>query len=160
MSLVQRIGRCNLAGNDGPGRVYWIDLDDKQLAPYEDDDLRFARECLFQLKGQNVSPKALDDFKRERSIKLPFEHTHVLRRRDLLDLFDTAPDLSGNDIDIARFVRGENLDTDVHVFWREVGADGPGADEARPDRRELCNVPIGDLKLFLKKERKGKKPAG
>jgi hypothetical protein len=29
----------------------------------------------------------------------------VLRRRDLLDLFDTAPDLNGSDIDASPFVR-------------------------------------------------------
>lgn len=100
-SIVQRIGRCNRTGDDGPGRVFWIALDmDKQAAPYEIIDLAFAREQLTKLDGRDVSPKALDDFKRQESIILPFEHKHVLRRRDLLDLFDTAPDLSGSDIDV------------------------------------------------------------
>jgi CRISPR-associated endonuclease/helicase Cas3 len=159
-SLVQRIGRCNRTGDDGPGRVFWIDVDDKQAAPYEATDLRFAREQLTSLEGQDVSPKSLDDFKRGRSITLPFAHTHVIRRRDLLDLFDTAPDLSGNDIDVSRFVRGDREDSDVQVFWRGVNADGPANDESGPSRRELCNVPIGDLKKFLEKEKKGKKPTG
>ncbi len=149
-SIVQRIGRCNRTGDDSPGRVYWISLDpDKQAAPYEAGDLKFSLECLTKLDGRDVSPHSLDEFKREESIELPFTHTHVLRRRDLLDLFDTAPDLSGNDIDVARFVRGDDKDTDVQVFWRT----GSPEDQSDPRREELCNVPIGSIKAFLKKSK-------
>jgi CRISPR-associated endonuclease/helicase Cas3 len=154
-SIVQRIGRCNRTGNDGPGRVFWIDLEtDKQSAPYDAEPLTFARKQLEKLAGKDVSPKALDDFKRDEKITLPFEHTHVVRRRDLLDLFDTAPDLSGNDIDVARFIRGDDEQTDLQVFWREVGHDGPLSDEPSPHRRELCNVPISEIKAFLEKRDK------
>jgi CRISPR-associated endonuclease/helicase Cas3 len=38
-----------------------------------------------------------------------------LRRKDLLDLFDTTPDLCGNDLDISRYIR-DGDDTDVQVF--------------------------------------------
>src|SRR5262249_13783726 len=65
-------------------------------------------------------------------------------------LFDTTPDLSGNDIDIQRFVRSDDPDTDVQVFWRDMMADDW---DASPQRKELCNVPIGSIKAFLKKER-------
>jgi CRISPR-associated endonuclease/helicase Cas3 len=150
-SVVQRIGRCNRTGDDGPGQVFWINLDTEKLAaPYEPDDLTFAREQLKKLEGKNVSPKALDDFKRAEKITLPFEHTHVVRRRDVLDLFDTSPDLSGNDIDVSRFVRGDDPETDVQVFWR--GSPPENEWDARERRRqvarrvELCNVPIGSFK--------------
>ncbi|WP_406701268.1 helicase-related protein [Singulisphaera sp. Ch08] len=158
-SLVQRIGRCNRTGEDGPGRVFWIDLDiEKHHAPYESGDLQFTHEQLVALKGKDVSPKALEDFKQERAITLDFVPTHVLRRRDLLDLFDTTPDLSGNDIDIARFVRGDEKDSDVQVYWREFGLGVPGKDETFPNRLELCRVQIGIFREFLKKEKKGKRP--
>src|SRR5262249_52987365 len=99
-SVVQRIGRCNRTGDDGPGRVFWINLDtDKQAPPYDSEDLTFARKQLEKLEGKDVSPKALDEFKWKEKIFLRFEHTHVVRRRDVLGLFDTSPDLSGNDID-------------------------------------------------------------
>src|SRR5262249_19200280 len=63
-SLVQRIGRCNRTGDDGPGQVFWIDLDlNKQAAPYDPADLAFARQQLETLGGKDVSPKALDEFK-------------------------------------------------------------------------------------------------
>ncbi|QJW94166.1 type I-G CRISPR-associated helicase/endonuclease Cas3g [Frigoriglobus tundricola] len=151
-SAVQRIGRCNRTGDDGPGRVYWIDLDEeKQGMPYEVTDLTFARKQLNALDGKDVSPKALDDFKTQNKIMLPFAHKHVLRRRDLLDLFDTSPDLSGNDIDVSRFVRSDDPDTDVQVFWRAVDSTGPTADEPDEHRAELCNVPIGQARDFLSK---------
>ena len=163
-SIVQRIGRCNRTGDDSPGRVFWIDLEEKLSLPYSTTDLDFARVHLRRLDGASVSPKALDDYKRENEKPdapfLPFEHKHVLRRRDLIDLFDTTPDLSGNDIDIQRFVRGDDPEVDVQVFWRDVPEDGPGADEPSPHRRELCNVPIGQIIVFLKMLADKKRGAG
>jgi CRISPR-associated endonuclease/helicase Cas3 len=114
---------------------------------------------LQQLDGQSVSPKALDEFKKKENITLPFEHNHVLRRRDLLDVCDTAPDLSGNDIDIQRFVRSDDAETDVQVFWRDLG-DGPAPDVPAPRREELCNVPIGQAREFLEALAKRKRAAG
>lgn len=150
-SIVQRIGRCNRTGDDGPGRVFWIDRDDDKPRPYEPEDLGVARKHLRHLDGESVSPKALDDYKRANETPgepfLPFEHRHILRRRDLLGLFDTTPDLSGNDIDIQRFVRGNDPETDVSVFWRDMTADSR---DAAPRREELCNVPVGGIKEFLK----------
>ena len=151
-SCVQRIGRCNRTGDDGPGQVFWIDLDAKLSGPYAVEELEFARRLLQTLEGENVSPKALEEFKNREHVVLPFEHGHVLRRRDLLDLFDTAPDLSGNDIDIHRFVRSDDPDTDVQVFWRDFPVDGPNAPipQPEPSSRELCRVPVGKTKEFLK----------
>jgi CRISPR-associated endonuclease/helicase Cas3 len=146
-SVVQRIGRCNRTGDEGPGRVFWIDLDEeKQALPYEAGDLVKARERLKELNGKDVSPKSLSLYK----LDPVFPHTHVIRRRDVLDLFDTSPDLSGNDIDVSRFVRGDDPETDVQVFWRDGPPDnGWNAAERRlhaARRLELCNVPIGSFK--------------
>ena len=66
----------------------------------------------------------------------------VLRRRDLLGLFDTAPDLSGSDIDVAPFIRVAD-DLDVQVAWRPLPPGGPGQDEPTPAGDELCPVPLG-----------------
>jgi CRISPR-associated endonuclease/helicase Cas3 len=152
-SLVQRMGRCNRTGNEGPGHVFWLNLDEKIYPPYDERDLVEARDYLEKLEGEQVSPKALDKFKEQVGFTLHFEHKHVIRRRDLLELFDTAPDLSGNDIDIQRFVRGDDLDTDVQVFWREIQSNGPNVPglQAEPSRSEFCSVPISGLKEFLKK---------
>ena len=161
-SLVQRMGRCNRTGDDGPGQVFWIDLAaDKQAAPYEEKDLTFARQLLEKLNSKDVSPKALEDFKRNEKIILRFEHTHVLRRRDLLDLFDTSADLSGNDIDVSRFIRGDDPETDLQVFWRRWDEDEQLRKMPAPHRRELCSVPVGsELRDFLGKLREKKGRAG
>lgn len=164
-SIVQRIGRCNRTGDDGPGAVYWIDVDVKQALPYSEEDLAFARGHLEGLDGQSVSPKALDDYKLRKEKESPgqpfllFTHTHVLRRRDLLSLFDTSPDLSGNDIDIKPYVRGDDPDLDVKVFWRDAPPDTSRKWTATERRRqaarreELCNVPVGGFKDFLKADK-------
>ena len=151
-SLVQRMGRCNRTGDDGPGEVHWVDVSEKQTPPYSKKDLDFAREQLNKLDRQSVSPRDLDRFKADAKIVLPFEHKHVLRRRDLLDLFDTAPDLSGNDIDIQRFIRNDENEVAVQVFWRVLNGGGSARDkpEPLPLRDELCNVPVGSLRDFLK----------
>lgn len=160
-SLVQRMGRCNRTGHDGPGEVYWIDLDEDKLSPpYSMDDLRIARAYLKKLDAQSVSPRDLDRFKAQENIVLPFEHKHVLRRRDLLDLFDTTPDLSGNDIDIQRFVRGDDPETDVQIFWRDIGSESPSADEPAPRKEELCNVPVGQVRACLESRAEKKRGHG
>lgn len=160
-SVVQRMGRCNRTGGDGPGEVYWIDVDDEKMAaPYSTEALRTARECLVKLAGHSVSPRDLEAFKTRERIVLPFEHKQVLRHRDLIDLFDTAPDISGNDIDIQRFVRGDDLETDVQVFWRDIGGEAPPVDEPAPRREELCPAPIGQLRGFLEALSEKKRGAG
>jgi CRISPR-associated endonuclease/helicase Cas3 len=65
----------------------------------------------------------------------------VPRDKDLFDLFDTSPDLTGAEVDVSRFIRdGEELD--VQVFWREVAAESQPAKKVWPDHRELCPVPF------------------
>jgi CRISPR-associated endonuclease/helicase Cas3 len=159
-SIVQRMGRCNRTGDDGPGQVFWAEVEEKLSLPYSPEDLALARNWLSKLDGASVSPRALDEFKETEKIHLPFQHQHVLRRRDLLDLFDTTPDLSGNDIDIQRFVRGDDPETDVQMFWRKVGSEIPVEDQPSPRRDELCNVPVGQARTFLEALAEKKRGAG
>ncbi len=159
-SLVQRFGRCNRRGEQNEhAAVRWIDLPTKDAAagklaaPYEPDALKASAEQLTGLS--DVGLKSLPE------IELPFEHTHVIRRKDLLDLFDTTPDLAGNDIDIDRFVR-EIEETDVRVFWRDYNGSDPNKQmsaagviraEPAPHRDELCPAPIGEFKAFFKNKK-------
>lgn len=155
-SLVQRFGRCNRRGNDNThASVWWIDLPDDQAAPYNPDDVENARATLTAIGKQpetqrDVGPAALINL----NVSLSFDHTHVIRRKDMIDLFDTTPDLVGNDIDIDRFVR-EVEDSDVRVFWRDwnrLQAYGPpSADEPAPRREELCPAPVGEFRDFAVK---------
>ena len=69
----------------------------------------------------------------------------MIRRKDLLDLFDTTADLCGADLDISRYVR-DGEDTDVQVYWRPIteGSEPSAAEDSddrrAPGRDELCRV--------------------
>ncbi len=159
-SLVQRFGRCNRRGEQNDqASVHWIDVPDKDAAPYDPEDLKKARETLMAIgekseAQRSVSLAALNEL----DVKLPFNHTHVIRRRDLIDLFDTTPDLAGNDIDIDRFVR-EVEESDVRVFWRTWDRpkkhEPPPNDEPAPRREELCPAPVGEFRAFAKQPHNG-----
>lgn len=148
-SLVQRFGRCNRYGefNDhGGADIFWIDMeeDEKDLAaPYQDPPLDAARQKLTGL--DSASPAKLPPL-----TKTP-PATAVLRRRDFLDLFNTDPDLSGFDVDIAPYIR-DGDDLDVQVFWRNL-ADG-AADQPHPCPREICRASLGQFKGYLDKRKK------
>ncbi len=157
-SLVQRFGRANrYAELDGGADIFWIDLlgesgDEKaenELArPYAVEELRAARERLASLADAAPAnlprPGAVDPPRR------------VIRRKDLDDLFDTDPDLTGFDVDISHYVRDAD-DTDVRIFWRDLreGSRSAGVSSRppRPNADELCTAPIGGAGDWLKKLR-------
>ena len=94
-----------------------------------------------ELEGTSLSPEALGKVEVEETPDDPV----VLRRRDLLDLFDTSPDLSGMDIDVAPFIR-EDDQRSVLVCFREIGENGWPTDGGFPDRQEVVQVPLASLK--------------
>jgi CRISPR-associated endonuclease/helicase Cas3 len=149
-SLVQRFGRCNRYGEFKEGAVFWMDIrandeKDNVCLPYVSQDLKQARTALEKLT--DVGPQLLPKLAVAPVIR------PVLRRKDLLDLFDTTPDLCGNDLDVSRYIR-DGQDTDVQVFWRDLGDKVPAEDLPEPTRAELCSVSIGRFREFLKKKQK------
>ena len=153
-SLVQRFGRANRYAELPDGaQVFWIDLlppapdgaaadkDAEELArPYEAAELQAARDRLTGLT--DAAPVRLpspDDAAPPR---------RVIRRKDLDDLFDTDPDLTGFDVDVSPYVRDAD-DTDVRVFWRNPSE--AGDDPPRPGREELCAVSIGAARTWIRK---------
>lgn len=144
-SLVQRFGRCNRHGecnDDGGADVVWIDVDDvKETArPYEIAELSAARANLGI--ARSASPADLP-----RTDQASPLHP-VIRRKDFLDLFNTDPDLSGFDIDIAPYIRDAE-DADVLLFWREF-ADNPNAPlQSAPARDELCRAGVGVARTLV-----------
>ena len=151
-SLVQRFGRANRYAELPDGAdVRWIDLlppaegaaadkDAEELArPYEAAELRAARERLAALT--DVAPVHLpapDDVEPPR---------RVIRRKDLDDLFDTDPDLTGFDVDVSPYVRDAD-DTDIRVFWRQPSE--AEDDPPRPRRDELCAMSIASAGTWIK----------
>ena len=143
-SIVQRAGRCNRDGTHDEAQLLWA-TPPKDL-PYEEADVRASAEALRSLAGTKVTTTGLQSLDVRTSSRI----TPVIRRRDLIDLFDTTPDLSGNDVDIARFIR-DSSDRTIQVAWREIADNKPLG--RSPRRDELCGVPIGDLRNWLKKNR-------
>ncbi|MBI3465363.1 MAG: DEAD/DEAH box helicase [Planctomycetes bacterium] len=173
-SAVQRLGRLNREGTQPDARAFfWMPKADtkgdnganqpnaKRIGPYEKRDLDTAkkllsesideqqhcasyREALDRVLATDASRKALD--------VLP---EAVLRPDDLFGLFSTEPDLAGGYTDVSAFVRSNDRDTDILVFWREFGTKiGPDTNREGPPRRdELCAVPFFVFRKFLDKDR-------
>ena len=147
-SLVQRFGRCNRDGA-AAGRVLWVDLPDGLAAPYAAADLAVARSVLADLTS--AAPETLPP------AVTPPECRAVLRRRDLFDLFDTDPDITGFDVDVAPYVRDAGPG-DVRVFWRALpeGFPDKGGDavvEARS--QELCPASLSAFDTLRKARQPG-----
>lgn len=155
-SMVQRFGRCNRDGEYGDSApfgarvVVWQDTSKKQslYAPYARQAVCQAVDAVKRLS--DVGPDTL------RSVDAPaqsIEAASVIRRSDLLELFDTTPDLTGNDLDVQRWIR-DGHDINLFMYWR-VG--DPVEDESVPDKSELCPVSVSQASKFA--ERKGVKLA-
>lgn len=150
-SLVQRFGRLNRAGEwkDAEATARWIDLDtskDDDAKPYDAALLVKARDQLQKLTDVGASSLAL----LPRDIEEPT--LPVVRRKDLLDLFDTEPDLAGHDIDVSRYVRATD-DRDVQVAWRVLGDNPPDVEAPALRAEELCRVPFFDLQKLVEKSK-------
>lgn len=197
-SLVQRFGRVNRTGEFDSAEIFWIDLpltkskekyaatdlvklDDKTLAeivkivkPYEWENVEKSRAILETI--DSASPNDLEEILKNPENREKYTPNHVLRQRDLIDLFDTTADLSGFDLDVSRFVRGGE-ERDVSFYWRENAEtkvneikEALKLNEAREtkrakvsqktlrewnkalsaDRSELCSVQLFRAKEFLK----------
>lgn len=146
-SMVQRFGRCNRYGehNQDTARILWLDIEHEADAlPYTHEALAIARDELTGLAS--ASPQDLPAVEESRPL------TAVPRRKDLLDLFNTDPDLSGFDVDVSDYIRDSGT-PGVQVFWREFKDDPNTPDiQGKPARHELCPVPIGQARDFAKRK--------
>jgi CRISPR-associated endonuclease/helicase Cas3 len=155
-SLVQRFGRCNRKGEfnaDGGADTFWLDLaaeDEKSATdlalPYTPEQLATARALLQSAEPAGTSPAALEKIHCEE----PLAESHILRRKDLVELFDTTPDLAGLDIDVGRYIR-DGDERDVQVFWRELSKEpsDEALDAIVPQRAELVRVALHEFRKFF-----------
>ena len=144
-SLVQRFGRCARYG--GTGRIIIADTgltgdDDKLAAPYAAAELVAARHALTQI--HEVSPCGLESFEaslspEQRAQLYPYAPKHLLLRRELDELFDTTPDLTGADLDISRYIRSGE-ERDLQVFWLDIANGAKPTVRDQPIRESLCSV--------------------
>jgi CRISPR-associated endonuclease/helicase Cas3 len=183
-SLIQRLGRCARRAGE-TGQAFWIDFEvfesdggdpsDRQIKcarPYDPGEIAATRRALINAAApidvslgralnSLIGRGNLADCQEVRDA-LPFDPRLIPQRRDLFNLFDTTPDLSGADIDISPFIR-DGQDLDVLVFWRdndsglgsgEIWKSGPRAGcpfkKLLPARDELCAVPAWQFREFFK----------
>jgi CRISPR-associated endonuclease/helicase Cas3 len=140
-SIVQRAGRCNRAGEDSGAELVWGTPPQMSAAPYAKADLDDAARVLADLEGLAMTTEMLQkaEVRQNRPVHA------MLRRRDLLQLFDTTPDLAGADLDIGPWIR-DGDDSTVFVAWRDFPAGKPAEDCAFPARAELCPAPLHDVR--------------
>lgn len=146
-SMVQRAGRCNRDGKAQDACFFWILPDKKAPSPYDAVDVERAIEELSKLEGLDVTATSMG----LRSVPLKKVISPVIRSVDLLGLFDTASDISGNDIDISPYIR-DGDDLNVYLAWRDLLGSLLESDIRPPSSDELCPVPLNKhLKAFIKK---------
>ena len=148
-SMVQRFGRCNREGKFKQGNVFWVDVDDRKqdTAPYDPDDVATARNQMKALEDQSAGPA---DIEKLGDVIDDVVHDTVIRRRDVIGLFDTTPDLSGSYLDVSQYVRG-GKERDVTVFWRENPQDESSeVKRLKPSHAETVTVPIAGVRDYLK----------
>jgi CRISPR-associated endonuclease/helicase Cas3 len=145
-SVVQRAGRCNRSGRIEDAELWW--LPPAKHHPYAEEDVAAAAAELTSLEGEAVTGEELA----RRAVPVTQVQVAVLRRPDLIALFDTAPDLTGADIDISPYVRDAD-DLDVQLAWAEwePASGAPPQDARLPEARWRCRVPVGQIGEIMKK---------
>lgn len=142
-SIIQRAGRCNRDGHSPDARLLWVEP--ARPAPYDREEVALGVEALRSLEGRTVTAESI----RALDVRAVAVVHPVLRRRDLMELFDTAPDLTGNLVDVSHLIRALD-ESDAYLCWRAArnGLLTPEAlaQQDLPRRDELCQVPIGDLR--------------
>ena len=152
-SLVQRFGRAARYG--GTATLFVVDrnLSEKAALPYQLSELEASREALAFVPDASLA--GLSAFEQEHAELIPrlfpYAPKHLLLRRELEELVDTTPDLSGADLDISRFIRSGE-ERDVLVFWRDVEPRTVPDRAVKAIREELCAVSIGDARGWLTKD--------
>lgn len=144
-SLCQRSGRCNRSAQVEAAELWWFT--GPSDGPYAPEDLIETERVLTALEGSPVTGETL----LSQQVAPGDLQVSVLRRPDFLALFDTAPDLSGVDVDVSRYIR-EGKDTlDCQVAWVALApGEAPNSRNPLPDQALRCPVPVNDARSWAK----------
>jgi CRISPR-associated endonuclease/helicase Cas3 len=153
-SVVQRAGRCNRTGRVSDAQLLWVPP--ARHHPYPEADVAAAVSGLTALEGRAVTGEDLLG----QGVPVSEPALAVLREPDFVELFDTAPDLSGGDLDVSPYVRDtDDLDAQLAwATWEPELADGkpapdgrPSADAKVPTAEWRCRAPLGDVAALARR---------
>ena len=142
-SLVQRFGRCNRFGEINEGKIIIINHKDDIFEtgnkndivwPYSKEDIIYSLNVMEQFNNGFFDPSGL-------IFNLNIKK-RLIRDKDIIELFDTSPDISNQDADVSVYVR--NLKSDnVFVFWRDLKK---GLEkQPLPLIEELCPANVSEI---------------
>ncbi len=108
----------------------------------------------------NIGPRVLRDHlealsDKRRAALFPRPTGSVIRKKDVLELFNTTADLTGSDLDVSPFIR-EADERNVQVFWRDWQSKDPNipTPQPAPRRNELCSAPLNkDSEAWFRKKK-------
>ncbi|GIX04877.1 MAG: CRISPR-associated helicase/endonuclease Cas3 [Planctomycetaceae bacterium] len=150
-SLVQRFGRCARYGGSGIVVIVNRGLENKYARPYNLEDLQAVWDVV--TSGlHDASLQGLEAFEQQLKSKVRnlyrYEPYHLLLLSEFVELFDTTPDLTGADLDISRYIRSD-AENDVVVCWIDVKEEEDPPAKFKPQRRELCAIPVYEARKWL-----------
>jgi CRISPR-associated endonuclease/helicase Cas3 len=164
-SALQRLGRLNRDGRaDGKAKAFYFKWPEEEkkgkgrpVGPYDEKDIKASLELLTKFAAIYESDPTLgakDAVEKLRAssatamdVALKPKDEPFPRAMDVHGLFSTEPDLFGGFTDVSPWVRGDDKNADVTVFWREFDAKkrlGKTEDLTGPafDATEGCAVAI------------------
>ena len=175
-SVVQRLGRLNRDGQlNGEARAWFWDGPEKPkkgarlIGPYEADAVKLGRRLIEKLVAEYGAQEVLSakdvlaSLSKEEETKSLMEKALTPvpepcpRAIDVHGLFSTEPDVFGGFTDVSPFIRNQDENADVTVFWRELRSgvglrNSEGMTGSAFTRDEGCAVSIGRLRKFLEKK--------
>ena len=142
-SLVQRFGRCNRFGEIDTGKIiilnhksdiFGIGNKTDMVWPYSKEDIAYTLNIIEKFDGKVFDPSGLNFYTNVKP--------RLIRDKDIIELFDTSPDISNQNADVSIYVR--NLKSDnVFVFWRDLKE---GLErQSLPSMYELCPANISEI---------------
>jgi len=171
-SVIQRLGRLNREGKQPEASAaFWMPKAEdsnkgdaspnvKRVGPYEKKALDAAKkllEAVIAKQSEGLTYRdALDAVlaTEDSQATLVVEPEVVIRPDDFFELFATEPDLAGGFTNVSQFVRDQDRNVDVHVFWRDFDPRKvKEPNESAPSREELCSVPFFEFRQFVGKTR-------
>lgn len=146
-SLVQRAGRCNRTGTHPGAQLVWFEALDSKF-PYDAEDTAATAAALRRLEGCQVTGRDLLGM----DVTQKPTDLSIIRRAEMESLFETDADKAGRDIDISRYIRGDEK-LDVQVAWVDTSAYEEDARSVPvPPEPLRCAVKATDVAAFVARD--------